>query len=175
MVIWLCFIAKYTLAIWGHPIAKWTLANLRQPITKHSLAILATSYCLNRNDRGSSFYKTSRGSKICFLTCFSYFSHYFLILVFLQNCYSLISLRFSWLHGNSISRPVSRTSGTPIWYVVHAPPYFWHRTRGFLEARCFPRFAEGFWCERPLGERKWYLSYSLKSSNWDFLAWHKPH
>jgi hypothetical protein len=34
-----------------------------------------------------------------FLTCFSYFSHYFLILVFLQNCYSLISLRLSWLHG----------------------------------------------------------------------------
>jgi hypothetical protein len=53
------------------------------------LAILTTSYCLNRNDRVSSFYWT-RGSKQCFLTCFSYFSRYFLILVFLQNCYLLI-------------------------------------------------------------------------------------
>ncbi len=87
------------------------------------------------------------------------FSHmflfcYFHILVFLQNCYLLISLRLSWLHGNAISCPGSRTFGTPSWYVVHEPPYFWHRTRGFLEARCFPPFAEGFWCERPLGKRK---------------------
>ncbi len=52
------------------------------------LAILVTSYCLNRNDRVSSFYWT-RGSKLCFLTCFSYFSLYFHILVFLQNCYLL--------------------------------------------------------------------------------------
>ncbi len=43
---------------------------------------LATSYHLNRNDRVSRFYWT-RGSKLCFLTCFSYFSCYFLILVFL--------------------------------------------------------------------------------------------
>jgi hypothetical protein len=34
----------------------------------------------------------TRGSKLCFLTCFSYFSSYFLILVFSQNCYLLISL-----------------------------------------------------------------------------------
>ncbi len=68
------------------------------------LAILATSYCLNRNDRVSSFYWT-RGSKLCFLTCFSYFIRYFLILVFSQNCYLLIFLRLSWLHGNPISRP----------------------------------------------------------------------
>jgi hypothetical protein len=152
MAIWLCFIAKYTLAIWRHPIAKCTLA-IWQPIAKHSLAILATSYCLNRNNRVSSFYKT-RGSKLCFLTCFSYFSCYFLILVFLQNCYSLISLFLSWLHGNPISCPVSCTFDTPSWYIVHAPPCFWHRTCGFLKARCFPPFVEGFWCKRPLGERK---------------------
>ncbi len=78
LVIWLCFIAKCTLAIWWHP------------IPKHTLAILATSYRLNRKDRVSSFNLT-RGSKLCFLTCFSYFSCYFLILVFSQNCYSLIS------------------------------------------------------------------------------------
>ncbi len=172
MAIWLCFIAKYLLAIWQHPIVKCTLAIWWQPIAKHSLAILVTSYHLNRNDRVSSFYKT-RGSKLSFLTCFSYFSRYFFILVFLQICYSLISLCLSWLHRNPISRPISRTFGTPSWYIVHAPPYFWHRMHGFLEARCFPPFAKGFWCERPLGERKWYLSYSQKSSNWDFLAWQK--
>ena len=63
-MIWLCRIAKRSLAI------------LRQPIAKHMLVILATSYCLNRNYRVSSFYWT-RGSKQCFLTCFSYFSRYF--------------------------------------------------------------------------------------------------
>ncbi len=78
-MIWLCLIAK----------PKHSLAILRQPIAKHMLAILATSHCLNRNDRVSSFY-WSRGSKQCFLTCFSYFSCYFLILVFSQNCYLLI-------------------------------------------------------------------------------------
>ncbi len=65
------------------------------------LAILVTSYRLNRNDRVSSFHWT-RGSKQCFLTCFSYFSCYFLILVFSRNCYLLISLCLSWLHGNPI-------------------------------------------------------------------------
>jgi hypothetical protein len=134
MAILLCFVAKCTLAIWRHPIAKCTLAIWRQPIAKHSLAILATSYCLNRNNRVSSFYWT-RGSKLCFLTCFSYFSRYFHILVFLQNRYSLISLHLSWLHGNPISRPISCTLGTLSWYIVHAPPCFWHRMRGFLEAR----------------------------------------
>jgi hypothetical protein len=56
MGIWLCFIAKYTLAIWQQAIAKRTLVIWRQPIAKHSLAILLTSYCLNRNNRVSSFY-----------------------------------------------------------------------------------------------------------------------
>jgi hypothetical protein len=56
MVIWLCFIAKYTLAIWRQAIAKCMLAIWRQPIAKIKLAILATSYRLNINDRVSSFY-----------------------------------------------------------------------------------------------------------------------
>ncbi len=63
-MIWLCRIAKRSLAI------------LQQPIAKLMLEILATSYRLNRNDRVSSFYWI-RGSKKCFLTCFSYFSRYF--------------------------------------------------------------------------------------------------
>ncbi len=79
----------------------------------------------------------SSGSKLCFLTCFSYFSRSFLILVFSRNHYSLITLRLSWLHGNLISPPVSCAFGTPSWYVIHAPPYFWHRMRGFLEEDAF--------------------------------------
>ncbi len=68
------------------------------------------------------------------------FSHMFLLLqllllVFSRNCYLLISSRLSRLHGNPISRPVSRTIGTPSQYIVHAPPCFWHRMCGFLEAR----------------------------------------
>ncbi len=133
--IWRSFIAEYLLAIWLCFIAKCILAIRWHPIAKHTLAILATSYHLNRNNRVSSFYWT-RGSKLCFLTCFSYFSCYFLILVFLRKCYLLISLRLSRLNGNPISCPISCTFETPSWYVVHAPQYFWPRTRGFLEARC---------------------------------------
>ncbi len=44
-------------------------------------------------------------------------------------------MRLSWLHRNPISRPVSCTFGTLSWYVVHAPPYFWHRMCGFLKGR----------------------------------------
>ncbi len=121
------------LAIWQHQIAKCTLAIWQQPITKHSFAFLATSYCLNRNNRVSTFYWT-RGSKLCFLTCFSYLSRYFHILIFLLNCYLLISLCLSWLHGNPISCPTSCNLGTLSWYIVHAPPCFWHRMWGFLEA-----------------------------------------
>jgi hypothetical protein len=56
MAISLCFIAKYTLAIWQHAIAKHMLAIWRLSIAKYLLGILATSYRLNRNDRVSSFY-----------------------------------------------------------------------------------------------------------------------
>ncbi len=84
MAIWQSCIAKYLLAIWHYFIAKCTLAIWWHPIAKRTLAILATSYRLNRNNRVSSFDWT-RGSKLCFLICFSYFSRYFLILVFLQK------------------------------------------------------------------------------------------
>jgi hypothetical protein len=166
------------MAIWRHPIAKCMLAIWGQPIAKHSLAILATSHCLNRNNRVSSFYKT-RGIKLCFLTCFSYFSRYFHILVFLQNCNVLISscpFLAAWE-----SDFLSRFSylGTPSWYVVHVPPCFWLRTHGFLEVKrswepgsrlttgeIFPflPFAKGFWCKHLLDKCKSYLSYSQKSS-----------
>jgi hypothetical protein len=115
-------------------IANRLLTILQQPIAKHTLAILVTFYCLYRNNRVSSFYWT-RGSKQCILTCFSYFSHYFLILVFLQNRYLLISSRLSWLYGKPISCLVSCTIGTLSKYIVHAPPCFWNRTCRFLETR----------------------------------------
>ncbi len=35
--------------------------------------------------------------------------------------------------------------------------------------------AEGFSCKHPLGKCKSHLSYSQKSSDQHFLAWHKPH
>jgi hypothetical protein len=57
---------------------------------------------LNINNRVGGFYRT-RGSKLCFLTCFSSFSCYFLILVFLQNHYLLVSLRLSRMHRNPSS------------------------------------------------------------------------
>ncbi len=70
------------------------------------------------------------------------FSHIFLLfqlllsyLVFSLNCYLLISSCHSWLHGNLISCPISCTLGIPSQYIVHVPPYLWHRTHRFLEAR----------------------------------------
>jgi hypothetical protein len=76
MAVWRSGIAKQLLVIWLCHIAKRLLAILQQPIAKHLLAILGTSYPLNRNDRVITFY-WARGSKQCFLTCFSYFSCYF--------------------------------------------------------------------------------------------------
>ncbi len=137
--------------------------NLATPIAKHTLAVLATSYCLNRNDRVSSF-EWTRGSKLCFLTCFSYFSCYFLIQVFSQNCYLLISSRLSRLHGNLISCPVFCTFKTlqasRLYMRPHISGTVWV---GFLKQdahgnlvvdyRWFfplPPFAKGFWCKRLL-------------------------
>jgi hypothetical protein len=62
------------------------------------LVILATSYPLNRNDRVSNFYWT-RGSELSFLTCFSYFSLYFHVLVFLRNRYLLFFCAFLGCRG----------------------------------------------------------------------------
>jgi hypothetical protein len=81
MAIWQSCIARYLLAIWRYFIAKCTLAIWRHAIAKYTLAILVNSYCLNRNDRVSSFY-WSKGSKLCFLASFSYLSGSFFILVF---------------------------------------------------------------------------------------------
>jgi hypothetical protein len=155
MLIWCSFIAKWAMQFGNHVLLNtcWrfgvilllslcgqfgntVLLNERWRfgdtlITKHTLAILGTSYGLNRNDRVSSFYKT-RGSKLCFLTCFSYFSRYFLILAFLKHCYFFASFSAAW-ESNFLSHFC--TIGTLSWYLIHAPPCFWHRMCGFLKAR----------------------------------------
>ncbi len=97
------------------------------------------------------------------------FSHMFLLfqlllLIFLQNCYLLIS---------------------SCQYIVHAPPCFWNRTRGFLEARCSWEPGSSittveFFLFRVLWkvsavnvrwtEHDSYLSSSQKSSSRHFLA-----
>ncbi len=66
---------------------------------------LVSSLLLSSNDSVSNFYWT-RGSNLCFSTSFTYFSHYFHILVFSCSCYLLVSLCLSWLHGNLISCPI---------------------------------------------------------------------
>ncbi len=80
---------------------------------------------LSRNNRISSF-NWIRGSKYCFLTSSSNLNCYFLFLVFLRNCYLLVSLRLSRLSGNPISRPVLLYLWFSDYQVVRAPSYFWH-------------------------------------------------
>ncbi len=81
-----------------------SIAKLRWTVVIMIAINLASSLLLSSNNRVSSFYWTEE-SKLWFLTSFSYFSGYFLILVFLHSCYLLVSLRLSWLHGNPISCP----------------------------------------------------------------------
>ncbi len=170
MAIWQSLIAKYSLAIGVHELlnACWWFGD---------------TLSLNRNDRVSSFYWT-RGSKLCSLTHFSYFSCSFLILVFLRNRYSLIVSHLFPLHSNPISHPVFlylwhskvvRHTCAPIFlaqnvWVSQSKMLMgtWKQThyRWFFP---FPPFAEGFWCTRPLGERESCLFYSQKSSSSTFL------
>jgi hypothetical protein len=143
------------------------------------LAILVTSYCLSRNNRVSSFYWT-RWNKLCFLTCFSYFSCYFHILVFSRNNY-LLNFFVPFLaarESDFLSRFLYHWHSKLV--VVHAPPYFWHRTCRFLEARRLwepgssittSEFSPFHLLPKVSGanvrwtERESYLSYSLKSLN----------
>jgi hypothetical protein len=90
---------------------------------------------LSSNDRISSF-SWIRGSKCCFLTSFSHLNCYFLFLVFLRNCYLLVSLRLSWLQGNLISCPIF----SHLWYSkiprCMCAPIVLAQMMHFLEARC---------------------------------------
>ncbi len=143
---------------------------------------------LSSNNRTSSFYWI-RGSKHCFLTSFSHLNGYFPFLVFLCNCYLLVSLRLSRLRGNWISRHIF----SYLWYskelsCMCAPIFLAHITR-FLEARCLrkpgTRISTGFLSPFRLLPKvshasvHWAIanhtfSSHIISSNWPFLAWHKP-
>ena len=114
--------------------------------------MLVTSYCLNRNDRVSRFYWT-RGCKLCFLTCFSYFSRYFLILVFLQKL-QLTNFFASFLaarESNFLSHFLVRLA------LQGSTSYMRPHISGtervvFSKQDAFLPFSEGFWCKRPVGE-----------------------
>jgi hypothetical protein len=143
---------------------------------------------LSNNNRISSFYWI-RGSKHCSLTSFSYLNRYFLFQVFLHNCYLLVSLHLSWLHGNPMSHPVSLYLWFSKYHVLHAPPYFWHTWCIFLKQdTCgnlvqelvpvfFPRstFCQWFLVQASIG-RLQIIAFLLtqNSSNWHFLVWIKP-
>ncbi len=137
---------------------------------------------LSSNNRFSSFYWI-RGSKHCLLTSFSYLNCYFLFLVYLCNCYLLVSSHLSWLHGNPISHPVF----SYLWYskVLHhtcAPIFLAHITR-FLTGRRLrepgirirtgflsPFRLKGFSCKCPLCNCESYLFFSLNILKLTFLA-----
>ncbi len=128
MAIWQSLIPTYLLVISVH-------------VSLNACWQFGDTLWLNRIDRVSSFYWTRR-SKLCFLTRFSYFSCYLLILVFLQNCYSLISLRLSWMHRNQISCPVFLYLwNSEVVRCMCAPILL--AQKGFLEARC--RRQPGSW------------------------------
>jgi hypothetical protein len=143
---------------------------------------------LSSNDRISSLYWI-RGSKHCFLTSCSYFNRYFHFLVFLHNCYLLVSSRLTWLHGNPISCPVFSC----LWYskvprCTCAPIFLAHMTC-FLKARCLlepsTRFSTGFLSPFRLLPKvspanvHWVIANPTFSShiislNRHFLVGHKP-
>jgi hypothetical protein len=95
---------------------------------------LASFLSLSSHDRVSSFYWT-RGSKLCFLARFSYFSCYFLILVFLQKNYLLVSLRLSRMNRNPISHPIfSYPWNSEV--VCHMCASMFLAQNTWIEARC---------------------------------------
>ncbi len=121
LAIWQFCIAKDLLTIWRFYIAKcrWQFGNI---------------LLLSRNDRVGNFYWI-RGSQHCFLTSCSYLNHYFLFLVFSRNCYLLVSLHLSWLHGNAILCPIfSYLWYSEVLWCTCAPIFLTHITR-FLKAR----------------------------------------
>ncbi len=145
---------------------------------------LVSSLLLSSNDRVSSFYWT-RGNKHGFLTSFSYFSCYFLILDFLRSHYLLVYLHLSWLHGNPISCPVFSNLGhSKVVHCTCTPMFLAHiRLVSSEQDVCgtlvvdsvpvlfpFQLFVEGFWCKPPLGDHVSYLSFCTYALSLHFLA-----
>ncbi len=97
---------------------------------------LVSFLLLSSNDRVHSFYWI-KGIKHCFLTCFSYLNSYFLILVFLHNCYLLVSLLLSWLQRNLMYCPIFSYLWDSKVLRRMCAPIFWHTSRSFLkQAAC---------------------------------------
>ena len=129
-----------------------------------------------------------RGSKHCFLTSFSNLNCYFYFLVFSRNCYLLVSLCLSWLHGNPISWP----NFSYLWHskVVHhtCTPMFlaqnaWTQARRSWEpgSRLTTGILSHFRILLKVSHANihWAIanytfSAHIISLSWHFLAWHKP-
>ncbi len=126
------FVAKSLLVIWRPCIAKYLLTIWQSNVAKFMLAI-SNILLLSSNNRICSF-NWIRGGKHCFLTSFSNLYCYFLFLVFLQNCYLLVSFHFSWLRGTPISHPVCIPFVLRIPRRTSASIFLAHMTH-FLEAR----------------------------------------
>ncbi len=88
---------------------------------------------LSSNDMICSF-NSIRGSNNCFLKKVSNSYCYFLLLVFLQHRYLLVSSHLSWLHWTQISYPVFIPFVLRIPRRTCAPIFLAHITR-FLEVR----------------------------------------
>ncbi len=142
---------------------------------------------LSRNDRISiSSLYWIRGSKNCFLASFSNLHCYFLFRVFLRKRYLLVSLHPSWLRGNCISYSLFYTFGSPSTTCTSAPIFLAHMMC-FLKARCSREsgtkictvsryaFCRRFLMQTSVGSSQ-IIPFLLTqiSSNWHFLAWHKP-
>ncbi len=142
---------------------------------------------LSSNKRICSF-NWIRGSKHCFLTSFSNLYRYFPCLVFSRNHYLLVSSRLSWLHRNPISHPVFSYLCLQVPHRTCAPIFLAHMTH-FLEARRSwepgTRICTGILSPFRLLPKvshanvHWAIashtfSSHIISSNWHFLAWHKP-
>ncbi len=126
------FVAKLLLVIWWPCIAKYSLTIWQSNVAKFMLAI-SDILLLSSNDRICSF-NWIRGSKHCFFTSFSNLNRYFLLLVFLQNCYLLVSLHLSRLRRTLISHPVFILFVLQIPHHTCAPIFLAHMTC-FLKAR----------------------------------------
>ncbi len=126
------FVTKSSLVIWQPCIAKYLLTIWQSNGPKFML-VISDNLLLSSNNRICSF-DWIRGSKHCFLTSFSNHKCYFLLLVFLQNCYLLVSSHLSRLCGTPISHPVFIPFVLRIPRCTCAPTFLAHMTR-FLKAR----------------------------------------
>ncbi len=143
---------------------------------------------LSSNNRICSF-NWIRGSKHCFLTSFSNINCYILFLVFLRNCYLLVSSGLSRLRGNPISHPVfsiplvlriPRRTCAPI-FLAHMTCFLEARRSWEPGTRVSTCFLSPF-CLSPKVSHanvRWAIANHTFSShiiplNWHFLAGHKP-